>query len=448
MTHINRLLTNRRTYLVAFLLVALSSLLLSGTALAGQFEGDEIYRLEAGQVIDDDLYVAGNEIFIDGTVNGDLFAAGGYIEVNGTVTGDVVLAGGGIKITGDVQDDARLAGGAIDLLGTIGDDLIMAGGGQPGGFSFPMQAGNRSVIQGMRLGASNYVGGDAMIAGGTAEILGQIDGDLNAAAGEVTLDARIGGNAQLNAQVLDVSNNAQIEGTLTYTSPSEQDLPGGVAERVDFEQIQQAQVNPFLGIFWWLLRTMALLIGFALLGFLFLRFVPDALSKPVAAINVNPVETGLWGLLIFGLFMGIPLISALLVFLIVVLWGWGPGLVVFLLLFSVLGVIWLFSPLITGLWIGRKVAGSVSGLSGDLPMLMIGVLILVILGRIPCLGWLVALFSFVMAMGGIVQSLRGRGGDGNGNGGTPLPAQSPAPKPDPLAELAKVTRTPTETDLK
>jgi hypothetical protein len=53
-----------------------------------------------------------------------------------------------------------------------------------------------------------------------------------------------------------------------------------------------------------------------------------------------------------------------------------------------------------------------------------------------------------MAMGGIVQSLRGRGGDGNGNGGTPLPAQSPAPKPDPLAELAKVTRTPTETDLK
>ena len=91
------------------------------------------------------------------------------------------------------------------------------------------------------------------------------------------------------------------------------------------QQIQQAQANPFLGILWWILRTVALLIGFTLLGFLFLRFAPHALTTPVAAIDANPVEAGLWGLLVFALFMAIPLVSAFIVFLIVALWGWGPG---------------------------------------------------------------------------------------------------------------------------
>ena len=218
----------RPVWVIALVMAILASLVLAGTALAGQFEGDDIYRLEAGQVVNDDLYVAGSEIFIDGTVNGDLYAVGGYIEVNGTVTGDVVAAGGGIKITGDVQDDARLAGGGIDILGTIGDDLIIAGGGQPGGFSFPMQMGTRSINQGIRLGNKSSVGGDAMIVGGTADIRGRIDGDLTASTGEIDLDAQVGGDATLNASTLRLTNNSRIEGTLSYTTPEEMSLPADV----------------------------------------------------------------------------------------------------------------------------------------------------------------------------------------------------------------------------
>lgn len=446
MKTVNRLVTQRRTFVVAFLLVALSTLLLSGTALAGQFENGEIYRLEAGQTIDDDLYVSAEEVFIDGTVDGDLIAAGGYIEINGTVTGDVILAGVGIKIAGTVGDDARLVGVGIDLAGSIGDDLIMAGVGQPGGFSIPMQVGNRTVVQGIRLLDANRVGGDTVIFGGSADISGRIDGDLVATVGEVNLNARVGGDANLNASALTVTNNSQIEGTLTYSATSEQDLPGDVAGRIDFEPIVQAQANPFLSIIGWILRTFAVLVGFTLLGWLFLRFAPNALTKPVAVIDANPVEAGLWGLLVFALFMALPFASAFIVFGIVLLWGWGPGIVVFLLLFGVLGSIWLFSPLITGLWLGRKVAGSVSGLSGDLPMLLVGVLILVLLGRIPCLGWLVALFSFLMAMGGIAQSLRGNRGD-TGSAPLPLPHKNPAPAADPLAALADITPTPAEKEL-
>ncbi len=414
----------RPVWVIALVVAIMTSLVLVGTALAGQFEGDDVYRLEAGQVVNDDLYVTGSEIFIDGTVNGDLYAAGGYIEVNGTVTGDVVAAGGGIKITGDVQDDVRVAGGGIDITGSIGDDLIVAGGGQPGSFSFPMQMGSRSINQGIRLGDSSTVGGDAMIFGGTAQVRGSIDGDLSAYAGEVDLDARVGGDAMLNASTLNVANNSQIEGTLTYSAPSEVAVPAGVAGGVQYEPTvsEAAKVNPLMSFFWWITRTIAILVGFALLAWLLLRLAPDLLEKPVAAINANPVEAGLWGLLVFALFMALPLASGLIVVVIGLFWGWMPAVVVFFLLFGLLGVIWLFSPLVTGLWLGRKVAGSVKGISGSLPMLLVGILIIVLLGRVPCVGWLVAFFSFLLAMGGILQSIR-KGGD---VGGPALPSAESA----------------------
>lgn len=37
---------------------------------------DDTYRLPAGQVIEDNLYVTGGEIIIDGKIDGDLVARG------------------------------------------------------------------------------------------------------------------------------------------------------------------------------------------------------------------------------------------------------------------------------------------------------------------------------------------------------------------------------------
>lgn len=416
----------RPVWVIALVVAILASLMLAGTALAGQFEGEDVYRLEAGQVINDDLYVAGSEIFIDGTVNGDLYAVGGYIEVNGTVTGDVVAAGGGIKITGTVEDDVRLAGGGIDILGTVGDDLIVAGGGQPGGFSFPMQVGARSINQGIRLGNKSSVGGDAVILGGTADVRGRIDGDLTVSTGEIDLDAQVGGNAKLNASTLRITNNSRIEGTLSYTTPQEESLPADLASGIEYQPItsETAGVNPLVTMFWWLLRTIAILIGFGLLAWLILWLSPELLERPAAAIDANPVEAGLWGLLIFALFMALPVASGVIVVLIGIFWGWVPAIAVALLLFSVSAVIWLFSPLVTGLWLGRKLTKSMSNVSGPLPALLVGIVVIVLLGRVPCVGWLVSFFSFLLAMGGIVQSIRNKGSIG-GPALPPPPAQPP-----------------------
>src|SRR5689334_6029260 len=106
--------TLHQHWLLGVALALLLALLLARPAVAAQLESGEVYHLAAGQVVDDDLYVAAREIVIDGTVNGDLIAAGQTVQVNGSVTGDALLAGAQITIGGSVGDDARVAGAVVE----------------------------------------------------------------------------------------------------------------------------------------------------------------------------------------------------------------------------------------------------------------------------------------------------------------------------------------------
>lgn len=400
-----------RKWIISVTVLALV-VLLGGTALAAEFSGGDVYRLPAGETVNDDLYVSGGEIYIDGTVEGDLYASGGYIEINGLVTGDVVAAGAGINIAGTVGDDVRVAGAGIDISGQIGDDLLVAGGGNPGGFQFPINLQNRSVEQGVRLHSTADVGGDAMVVGGIGTIGGRIAGDLRSFMGTITLDAQVGGNAELGSTNLEIRPTTQVAGRLEYSSPEElpQAPPNArwIPQVVENESVQTGL--GVMGILGWFLRTGAMILGLILLGWLILRLAPQLLTQPVDALDQRLGETLLWGVLAFVLLMAVPLASAILIFLVTLFFGWVPGLVTFVALFGVLGLIWIFSPLVTGLWIGGKITASLASLSGNLPALGVGVTLLVLLvrvgGLVTCVGWLVGLASFILALGGLAQAMR------------------------------------------
>ncbi len=388
---------NTKRWVIIFL-VGLMAMMLTGTAVAAEFAGgDDVYRLASGDVIEDDLYVGASEIFIDGTVMGDLIATGGYIEVNGTVTGDALLMAGGIKISGEVEDDVRAGGAGIEISGTVGDDLIIAGGGNPG-FSFPIQMGSRSITQGVILTSAAQVDGDAVVVGGLGEIGGTISGDLFSAMGSLNLSAQVAGDATLEVESLQIGEESRVAGTLSYRNKTELDIPGQVSERVEFEETIEnlEEVSTVVLFGRWLVRTLLLLVGFALLGWLLMRFAPDLLTKPVAALQADPGRSAIYGLLAAVLFIFFPLASFILVALIGIFWGIFPAIVTFFVLFSGLAIVWIFSPLVTGLWLGKRF------MDAPTTALLVGVLLLVIVGRIPILGWFVYLVSFILALGGCI----------------------------------------------
>lgn len=389
----------RRSRVVGTFIVLACLLMVTGTAWAAELAPDagEVYRLEKGQVIQDDLYVSAGEIFIDGTIEGDLVAAGGYVEVNGVVTGDALVAGASVVINGVVQDDVRAAGAAVDIVGTVGGDLLAAAGGTAE-FDFPFNISGRPITPGVRIAKGATIAQDALIGAGKATIDGSIGRDLYAGAGELILNGEVMGDAWLYTDNLTVSDSATVEGTIHYPSTTAATIPPSVATEVETVQAEPATeaapVSTSSTVLRWLLTTVLLLVGFALLGWLLLRFSPGLLLAPADAMAVNPVMAFVVGLVVFLLMIPV---SALLVALVAVFWGFFPaGLAMLFFLFGLLALLWVFSPMAPGLWLGRVMSRR---RWGDVPALLIGMLAIALLARliawVPCTGALVAFFVYL-----------------------------------------------------
>ncbi len=97
-------------------------LLLPSTALAAEPRSGNTVLVGPNEVIDDDLYVFGRTVTVEGTVTGDLVAFGGTIAVNGLVTGDLIAA------AGEVRGSVRSAGGTVVITGSVGEDVLVGGG--------------------------------------------------------------------------------------------------------------------------------------------------------------------------------------------------------------------------------------------------------------------------------------------------------------------------------
>src|SRR4030043_2030387 len=97
------------TGLISFLVAVLLTFFISAPVLAADLRSEDTITVASGEVVDDDLYVAGNTIIIDGTVNGDLWAFGSTITVNGEIKGSIVAVGQTVSINGNVAHAARLA---------------------------------------------------------------------------------------------------------------------------------------------------------------------------------------------------------------------------------------------------------------------------------------------------------------------------------------------------
>jgi cytoskeletal protein CcmA (bactofilin family) len=392
-------------WLIVALIVALG-LGATQTVQAATFVGTDVYRLNAGQVIKDDLYVSASEIYIDGTVEGDLIAAGNTIVINGTVTGDALLAAASIQLNGQVAGDMRVAGSGVEIAGTVGEDLLAAGGGNT---MTPFTGGMQSLAPGVRLTDQAKIGGDAALAGGSGNIAGTIAGDLWLGMGTAVLAANVAGNATIAGQSISVAAPAVIAGTLHYTSPTTNPQLEAIAKSATYPPpTPEQRPDPVALALDWVLRTALVLAGFALLAWLIMRLIPGIVTGPASALAAQPGRAGLYGLITVLLFIFVPLASALLIFVMVLFWGWFPGIVLGLALFSLLAMFWFLSPLITGLWLGRWLVVALGRETNDLAALLGGVLLLALLGRIPFIGWSVSLMSCVLALGALIVMRRPR----------------------------------------
>ena len=178
----------------ALALLILPFLILTTQVEAKIMSGSNL-EVAADEVIDDDLFIAGDNITILGQVNGDIYAAGGVLKFSGIVDGDIIATGGDITVTGEISEDVRVFGGNIRVSeAQIGGGLTMGGGNIDVADTVDVE---RTALVGA--GMNNFaakVMRSAMIAGGNSNFRGQVMQDLYLAGEEAKIapEASVSGN--------------------------------------------------------------------------------------------------------------------------------------------------------------------------------------------------------------------------------------------------------------
>jgi hypothetical protein len=415
-------------------------------------------RIEADEVIDDDVFISGDEVVIDGTVNGILFAAGNTIRINGTINGDAFLAGYRILISEDAIIEGNLFGAGYELFhsGTVTGSSAVAAAAlfhdgeiernlYTSAYHFETRPGS---IVGVDIHGSVY----------QALLSGEIQDELSLNAAAVELYGTISGDASIRVGAptrvpffrpyvfgdlplpmiagLRIFPEADIQGALTYTSPIQQErtiesVPaGGIifqtpvpGTQPDLEEWAPfgpvVVVAPFLH---WLVGILRQLIILYLLGGLALWLAPQVMRRVSGELRAYPMQSAGYGILTF--FAGyITLFFLFMIFLLVGIFFFAVSLggltrTIFTIGFSSVafaGAIFTFLSLqfsrviaayVLGEWAMRYIAPKAR--TRHVWALIVGVLIYVFLRAIPILGWFVALAATFFALGAMWLAYRRR----------------------------------------
>ena len=215
--------------------------------------------IPAGEVVSTNLYVAGGEVSLAGSVEGDLTAVGGEFLLEGKVANDVTIGGGKIRVNGQIGGDLRVAAGQVHLAGKVNGDLVVA-------------AGVVRVLPGA------VVGGDVVLAGGDVILEGTLVRSVRAVAGEMSLNGTITGPVGLRTGLLVIGEHADLENELAYFAPEEAEIPKSATIKgpivfhmtSGMDQDWLRLIMRRAGIAFFILRF-AMTLGAGLLGFLLLR---------------------------------------------------------------------------------------------------------------------------------------------------------------------------------
>lgn len=191
-----------KTFLKSLLILAFA-LASAGSAQAAVFGNGAEYLLDAGETVRENLYVGAASVTIAGSVRGDAYLTGGTIIITADVKDDATLVGGQVSIHADIGEDLRIGGGTVVLDGNVGGDAILGGG--------TVTILPESVIL-----------GDTVITAGQVIVHGNVQRDLTIMGGEVVVNGIVNGDVEIRAkEAIRFGSGAAILGDFEYSAPKE-----------------------------------------------------------------------------------------------------------------------------------------------------------------------------------------------------------------------------------
>ncbi|MDQ4044426.1 MAG: polymer-forming cytoskeletal protein [Chloroflexota bacterium] len=323
---------------------------------AASFRTDVDVTIPEVEIVEEDLFAAGDTFVLEGTSEHGVFAGARSVDIDGTVEGSLNVVGGATSISGVIAHSVRVIGGVVNVSGTVGGDLVVFGGSTT--------ITNTATVE-----------GDVQVYGGMLTVDGTVGDDAIGSVGVLEIDGDIGGDVRADVERLDLGDEADIAGELIYVSPGEGEIAPGAEVAGEIERLSVAPWGMESGaqarFFSPLVRTVWLLITGA--------FVIATAPRLATALNETlerPLPAIIAGLLAL---VGVPVLAILLLTTVV-------GIPLGLLLLVTYIVALYVSQVVVGLRIGAWLLPHhwADGSRGHLLLSMtIGVLLLSTLHIVP-----------------------------------------------------------------
>jgi hypothetical protein len=335
-----------------------------------------------------DLYTGGNLVSINADVEGGLFAGGNVVTIKGDVEKHLMVGGGTVMITGDVDGSVHAGGGTVIIDGAIADDLFVGGGT-------------------ITISNTASIGGDLVVGGGVVNIQGPVVGNVLLGAGQAIIDSKVGGEVKAEVEALELGENAEIIGDITYKAPKEVVMTEGatVSGEINFDQMSakkdgtsfKNKVNPkffakfiSVGIFIKLAVTLATALT---LIYLFGKFILKTTNESFSNFWTN-LGIG------FGAMVLTPILAIVLAMTVVGIWLAGLLMIAYVLMISLSMSL---ASISLGSWLMKKLTKT-SKYEVNWKTVVLGVLAMSLAALIPVVGWLVC-FSLMLASLGTLYRL-------------------------------------------
>jgi cytoskeletal protein CcmA (bactofilin family) len=210
------------TLLVAMLA---ATIILIAPANAADIRSGQKLVIPAGEVVNDDLYLFGSGITVDGAVNGDIIAFGDMVVINGPVNGNLNVGAQDITVKGRVRDSVRVASSLVDIDGNVGGDLVAA-------------------ASQVNITSTGSVGRDFLMAVGTVHVDGPVGKDIRGSVGDLFINSSVGGNVDIASRGVKLEPAASIAGDLTYKSENKAEQAKEAVVKGQVKQVVPPQPRP------------------------------------------------------------------------------------------------------------------------------------------------------------------------------------------------------------
>jgi hypothetical protein len=409
-------------------------------------------QIGAGETINDDVFLSGRIIVVDGTVNGSLFVSGESININGVVNGDLFVSGRTINLSDKsaVGGNLFISGQNILINGKVNSSVFIGGASADigpsanimrnvfiGGFSV-------STAQGSRIGRDLLIGAyqaivkgdiakDLKIGAGAVEVTGKIGGDLIAEIGDSNQEGnsffplwgRAMGLPDPIQPGLRIGNEAKINGKISYVAPGDQlenikaQPLGGITYKTPEPdkdaKAPAAKASPVTAVLSWIFDRIRLLITLLLFGGLVVWLTPNYLDKATEKVRSTPfpaVWKGFLTILVGYVVLGAAFLVLIILVVVVnmatlkdlsttLLGLGGSGLGVIASTFG--AIVGYISKIIIAFLVGDLIIKKYFTRyeSKKIWAMILGIFIYVLIRSIPLLGWLVGVAVTLAGMGAL-----------------------------------------------